>query len=208
MKKYYTGILLLLLLIVTNQKLSGQYVTFGRAFSFGDAFITDKDVKHGFLLSLTGGLSITYADNEHYGFAADVVYATEGSNSKTAGLAGDIQNKIKLGYIRIPLKYIRFLGEYGDPIRPKIFVGPSFGYLVLAETNRDNTIGEFNKFDMGLHIGVGANKIICDRIWLNTDITYTQGILDITKQTFDNNEINLNGSVRFNISFLLGTDRK
>ena len=208
MKNYYNVILILLLIIVTSQKLSGQYVTFGRAFSFGDAFITDKDVTHGFLLSLTGGLSITYADNEHYGFAADVVYATEGSNSKTAGVAGDIQNKIKLGYIRIPFKYIRFLGEYGDPIRPKIFVGPSFGYLVSAETNKENTKADFNKFDMGLHIGVGANKIICDRIWLNTDITYTQGILDVTKQSQNNNEINLNGSVRLNISLLLGTKRK
>jgi hypothetical protein len=61
---------------------------------------------------------------------------------------------------------------------------------------------------MGLHIGVGANKIICDRIWLNTDITYTQGILDVTKQSQNNNEINLNGSVRLNISLLLGTNRK
>ncbi|HRH51893.1 MAG TPA: porin family protein [Chitinophagales bacterium] len=208
MKKNYNCILILLLIISASQQLSGQYVTFGRAFSFGDAFITDKDVSHGFLLSLTGGLSITYADNEHYGFAADVVYATEGSNSKTAGVAGDIQNKTKLGYIRIPFKYIRFLGKYGDPIRPKIFVGPSFGYLVLAETNRDNSISDFNKFDMGLLIGVGANKIICDRIWLNTDITYTQGILDVTKQTPLNDEINLNGSVRLKISLLLGTNRK
>lgn len=208
MKKYYRGIAILLLVIVKSQNLSGQYVTFGRAFSFGNAFITDKEVTHGFLLSLTGGLSITYADNEHYGFAADVVYATEGGNSKTAFVAGDIQNKIKLGYIRIPFKYIRFLGNYGDPIRPKIFVGPSFGYLVSAETNKENTIDEFNRFDMGLFIGVGANKIICDRIWLNTDITYTQGFLDITKQTNLNNDINFNGSVRLNISLLLGTNRK
>lgn len=201
-------LLLVSFLIILNSTAFSQYVTFGRAFSFGHAYITEKDVQHKFFFSLTGGLSITYADNEHYGFAADVVYATEGSNSKTAGVAGDIQNKIKLGYIRIPFKYIRFLGEYGDPIRPKIFVGPSFGYLVSAETNKENTKAEFNKFDMGLHIGVGANKIICDRIWLNTDITYTQGILDVTKQSQNNNEINLNGSVRLNISLLLGTNRK
>ncbi len=82
MKNYYNVILILLLIIVTSQKLSGQYVTFGRAFSFGDAFISDKDVTHGFLLSLTGGLSITYADNEHLFF--DSENASAMANSATS----------------------------------------------------------------------------------------------------------------------------
>lgn len=200
-------ILLFTILIFANACVSAQYVTFGRAFSFGDAFITDKDVSHQFLFSVTGGLSITYADNENYGYAADIVYATEGGKSKTTIGGVNINTKTKLGYIRIPLKYILFLGEYGDPIRPKVIFGPSFAYLALAETNRENTISDFNRFDMGLHFGIGANKIICDRIWLNTDITYTQGVLDVTKNTNLNNEINLNGSIRLNISLLLGTDR-
>jgi len=201
-------ILLILVFIATNACVSAQYVTFGRAFSFGHTFITDKNTSSQFLFSLTGGLSITYADNEHYGYAADIVYSTEGGKSKFSIGGDDIITKTKLSYIRVPLKYIIFLGEYGDPIRPKIMFGPSFAFLVLADTDKENTISDFNRFDMGLHIGFGANKIICDRIWLNTDITYTQGIIDITKNTNLNNEINLNGNIRLNISLLLGTNRK
>ena len=59
---------------------------------------------------------------------------------------------------------------------------------------------------MGVHLGVGANKLICDRIWLNTDITYTQGLVDITEGNTGNG-INLNGNIRMNISLLLGTNR-
>lgn len=186
---------------------SAQYVTFGRAFSVGHAFITDKDVSHPFLFSVTGGLSITYADNEDYGFAADAVISTEGGRFKSSVGGAEIIDKTKLTYVRIPLKYIRFLGEYGDPIRPKIIFGPSVGYLVIAETNREKSIDDYNLFDVGVHVGIGANKIICDRIWLNTDITYTQGLLDVTKNTALNNETNLNGNIRLNISLLLGTDR-
>lgn len=201
-------LLLAVIFIFANACVSAQYVTFGRAFSFGHAYITDKNSQQQFLFSLTGGLSITYADNEHYGYAADIVYSTEGGKSKYNIGGADFNSKTKLSYLRLPLKYIIFLGEYGDPIRPKIMFGPSFAFLVLADTDKENTIDNFNRFDMGLHIGFGANKIICDRIWLNTDITYTQGIIDITKNTNLNNEINLNGNIRLNISLLLGTNRK
>jgi len=200
-------LVVLLLFVSITHCVSAQYVTFGRAFSFGDAFITDKNATHQFLFSLAGGLSITYADNENYGFAADLVYANEGGKSKSKSGGVEVETKTKLSYIRVPLKCILFLGEYGDPIRPKILFGPSFAYLVTAETNREKSIDDFNRFDMGLHVGIGANKILCDRIWLNTDITYTQGVLDVTKNTGSNNDVNLNGSVRINISLLLGTNR-
>ncbi len=45
-------LLLAVIFIVANACVSAQYVTFGRAFSFGDAFITDKDVSHQFLFQI------------------------------------------------------------------------------------------------------------------------------------------------------------
>lgn len=202
LKRY---LILSIILVLVNTSGFSQYITFGRAFSFGHAFISEKDVQHKFLFSLTGGLSITYAKQANYGFAADLVYSSEGS--KTAHNLGGIntENKIKLSYIRVPLKAIYFLGDYGDNMRPKVFAGPSFAFLVGAESNKENTYDLFKKIDAGLHIGIGANKLICDRIWLNTDITYTQGLIDITKD--NTGEINRNGNIRMNISLLLGTNR-
>ncbi len=195
----------LLILAITATGFS-QYVTFGRAFSFGHAFITEKDVQHKFFFSLTGGLSITYAKQENYGFAADLVYSTEGSKTEQNLGGVNTENKIKLSYIRVPLKAIYFLGDYGDNIRPKLVAGPSFAFLVGADSNKENSYDDFNKIDVGVHLGVGANKLICDRIWLNTDITYTQGLVDI-KEGNTGNGINLNGNIRMNISLLLGTNR-
>ena len=199
-------ILLGCLIIFVNSTAFSQYVTFGRAFSFGHAFISEKDVQHKFFFSLTGGLSITYAKKENYGFAADLVYSSEGSKTvyNTGGVS--TENKIKLSYIRVPLKAIYFLGDYGDNIRPKVFAGPSFAFLVGADTNKENSYDAIKKMDAGVHIGFGANKLICDRIWLNTDITYTQGLIDITKENGDGGS-NLNGNIRMNISLLLGTNR-
>ena len=102
-------ILLIIIIIATNACVSAQYVTFGRAFSFGHAYITDKNASQQFLFSLTGGLSISYADNEHYGYAADIVYSTEGGKSKYNIGGADFNTKTKLSYIRMPLKYIIFL---------------------------------------------------------------------------------------------------
>ncbi len=181
-------------------------ITVGRAFSFGHAFITNNTADQQFLFSLTGGLSFTYSDNEHYGFGADIVIANEGGKTTVNNATEAVENKVKLTYVRLPIKYIWFLGTYGKPIRPKVFVGPSFAYLTAAETNGDGSFRDFNKFDAGIHVGVGANKIICSRIWLNTDITYTQGFLDVTKNTV-NSDVNLNGSVRLNISLLMGLNR-
>ena len=199
-------LLLVSFLIILNSTAFSQYVTFGRAFSFGHAYITEKDVQHKFLFSLTGGLSITYAKQANYGFAADVVYSTEGGKT-IYDLGGvETENKVKLSYIRIPLKVVYFLGDYGDKIRPKVVAGPSFAFLVGADSNKENSYDDFNKIDVGVHFGVGANKLICDRIWLNTDITYTQGLVDITEGNTGNG-INLNGNIRMNISLLLGTNR-
>mgnify|MGYP000069202299 CR=1 FL=1 len=203
-RKYFLSIALILLISTTG---FSQYVTFGRAFSFGHAFISEKDVQHKFFFSLTGGFSITYAKRENFGFGADLVYSTEGS--KTLYNSGGLttENKIKLSYIRIPLKAIYFLGDNGDNIRPKVFAGPSFAILVGAESNKENSYETFKKIDAGVHIGIGANKLICDRIWLNTDITYTQGLIDISNENLAGGD-NRNGNIRMNISLLLGTNRK
>lgn len=190
----------------TNAQVLKENITVGRAFSFGHAFITNSDANQKFLFSLTGGLSFTYSDNEHYGYGADIVIANEGGKTTLNNGVEDLETKIKLTYIRVPIKYIRFFGNYGEPIRPKMFAGPSIAYLVAAETNGDGSFRDFNQWDMGLHVGVGANKIICNRIWLNTDITYTQGLLDVTKNK-TNDDVNLNGSVRLNISLLMGLNR-
>lgn len=180
-----------------------QTVSIGRAFSFGDAFITDKNQDNKFLLSWTGGVSLTYSNREHYGFGTDLLYSQEGGNSQFTRNGTTVKTETKLSYLRLPIKFIYFFGENGDMIRPKIFAGPTVGFLTAAEVNDDGAFTAFEKWDYGAHIGIGANKVVCDRIWLNTDITYTHGFSDITTTELNPNK-NLNGNIRMNISLLFG----
>ncbi len=180
-----------------------QTMSFGRAFSFGDAFITDKDQKSKFLLASTGGVSLNYSNNEHYGAGLDFVYSNEGGNSEDLSTGTLVKTEIKLTYLRLPIKFIYFFGETGDIIRPKIFAGPTIGYLTSAEINDNGAFNQFERWDFGAHIGIGANKNVCDRIWFNTDVTYTQGFRDITNTEL-NNDKNLNGNIRINLSLMFG----
>ena len=103
----------------------------------------------------------------------------------------------------IPIRIIYFWGEFGDPVRPKVFVGPTLGFLMAAETGSIDIKDQYNGFDFGLHGGLGANFQLGERSWLNTDITYTQGLTDITKSDFSE-DVNRNGNIRLNVGLLFG----
>jgi outer membrane protein W len=101
------------------------------------------------------------------------------------------------------LRLIYFFGEYGDSFRPKIFAGPTMGLLLSSKSQDIDVKSTTNDFDLGVHAGVGLNIKIWEKIWLNTDITYTQGLSDVTVNETDKIK-NHNGNVGLNAGILLG----
>jgi outer membrane protein W len=114
-----------------------------------------------------------------------------------------------MNYLRIPLKFQYFFGDLGDNVRPKLFIGPSFAFLMGGKTEvRSGEVtttidskDTFENFDVGLHIGAGFNYRLAERTWLNFDVAYTHGLLDVagSKSGSDaqNRLVNVNLGVAF-----------
>ncbi|RYG39738.1 MAG: PorT family protein, partial [Chitinophagaceae bacterium] len=147
---------------------------------------------------------LVYSFVSHWGISADVKFSSEG---ETLGLDKDNKTVARANYIRVPLQGIYFFGKYGNKVRPKISVGPSFGFLVGGETkqytNGDVTATVKTKdfaesFDLGLTGAVGLNVRVAKATWLNADVAYYHGLTDVaTGGDAKNRNIGINVGVLF-----------
>lgn len=149
------------------------------------------------LLGLNVGVTMVYSFNEQWGLGMDLKYSGEGMAIEQGGLVA----KTKLDYIRVPLKLYGFFNQLGDDFRPKVYIGPSFGFLIGGET--EQFIGQtirtvaskdwFEPFDLGVIVGTGFNYRLSQSTWLNFDVAYTHGLLDIvTVGEGSNRNMNVN----------------
>src|SRR5688500_18910708 len=72
------------------------------------------------------GAKLVYSFVTRWGISGDIKFSSEGQTVKTSGA----KLSARANYIRVPLHGIYFFGKFGDRVRPKISVGPSFGFLV------------------------------------------------------------------------------
>src|SRR5687768_1068318 len=93
----------------------------GPAIGFGHTGIRKTSGKDVFKPSWNAGIILNYSTSEHVGFAADVLWSVEGARVQN----GDNEDDLTLQYIRVPLKFVYFFGDFADDFRPKITVGPS-----------------------------------------------------------------------------------
>lgn len=165
--------------------------------------VSNTDWKPG----LTIGGFYNYSSESGFGFSGQLLFTQLGAqiNNKT--------NEINLNYIQAPLLATFFFGRYGDRVRPKIFLGPNLNFLVGARDKNGNNInGDSNNriyapFDLGLTFGGGLNYRLQEKIWLNFDVRYGVGLLDVTR--LDNSKIrNNNWGINVGLSFPLGTYNK
>jgi hypothetical protein len=127
-----------------------------------------------------------------------------------------------LNYLRIPILANIFFNKLGDDFRPKISLGPSFGFLlgvknsmtvITTEGTTVTTIDaentdkdEYAGFDLSAIIGAGFNYKIGARTWLNMDARYSIGATNVFEVETDNkDEIRNNAfSVTAGIAFGFG----
>ncbi len=150
-----------------------------------------------FKLATNAGLSLVYSATEHFGISLDAKYSYEGVKT---GSGPD--NALDLNYFRFPLKAIYFFNGYGNALRPKIFAGPSFGFLSSAKSNGVDVKNEFNSSDFGITGGVGLNYRLSHNTWFNADISYLNGISNVTKNSSiknHNRNLQLNVGVNFGL---------
>ena len=145
-----------------------------------------------FKLGADAGFSLVYSAVEHFGVGMDVKYSIEGAKWTP-------DNEWTLNYIRIPLKAIYFFGKYGSNLRPKIYAGPSFGFLTTSKINNVDVKDQTTGVDIALLAGAGLNYRMIKNTWLNTDISYTNGLKEVSPT--GNNQ---NRSLKLNIGINFG----
>lgn len=150
-----------------------------------------------FLPGFNVGIIYNYSTRQHFGFGLEPRYSQEGVTVDY----GSEKGYIRLNYLRLPVKFQYFVGEMEDNFRPKLYIGPSLGYLLGGKTKeasenasfvRTINRSDYNQFDIGLMGGFGFNYRIAEATWLNFDIAYTYGLLDISEAQKDHRNRNLN----------------
>jgi len=136
-----------------------------------------------FNTGVAAGGQLIYSDVNNWGIGGAILYSREGVDVQS----GKTEGSTNLTYLRIPIKGYWFFRKNEDNFRPKIFLGPSFGFLVDADAkfggDEIDIEGVYNKFDLGLTAGLGFNARISEGIWFNFDAGYTYGLLDVADTT-------------------------
>ena len=142
------------------------------------------------------GIMSIYGPFEWWGIGYEVRYSVEGG--KRHYESGD--RITKLQYIRIPIKGMVFFGDYEDDFRPKLTLGPSMGFLLNKDDADDFGVKAY-PFDLGANMSAGFNYRLRPGTWLNFDVNYYQGLLDVRKNT---GRQEYNGNLGLNLGIAFG----
>lgn len=210
MKKVIFSTILLAILALTNTHAQVRdNLSLGPIAGFGHSWvnkITDNSVSTVFNPSFNGGARLVYSATPHIGFGIDATFRNEGIKVKD----DNYLSTNYFNYINLDPKVYYFFGQYGQAFRPKIGVGPNFGFLVGGKSKTKigtNTIevkskDYFKGFNFGLAGTIGFNYRLKSKTWLNVDAVYNNGLSDLTKDDTNNpnsRSIFLNVGVTFGI---------
>lgn len=180
-KSFFSAIILSLFFLTTQaQQFSlGPFV--GYNYNWVETNDDASDGHHG----LNAGFKFTYSNLEHLGFSAAFAYSGEGYTQQIEGL----ESRTNLHYLRIPLRFDYYFGNMDDHFRPKIYAGPTFGILGKATSEfrsvKADVTDSFKPFDVGLSVGTGFNYRLAPSTWLNIDVNYTHGLVNINEGNAD-----------------------
>lgn len=160
----------------------------GPAIGFGHTGLRNTTGTDIFKPSWNAGIIINYSKMEHVGFAADVLWSMEGGRVTIDGS----ENDLTLQYIRVPLKFAYFFGDFENNFRPKITVGPSMGFLLHARNDSEDfgitTVTQYyNTFDIGVNASIGFNWKLGNNVWLNTDFNYYTAFMAVRNNLYNSN---------------------
>jgi outer membrane protein W len=199
---------------------TAQNLSMGKTASIGQSWLsTQQDMVSGFNnkemhLSYGAGLKMVYSFNPNWGISSDLRFSSEGATFSTE-TPDDVERRYRINYIRHSMQGTYFFGDYGNRVRPKLSVGPQVGLFAGGKSKVKNTVENvpevksknmFTTWDAGVVGAAGANIRLMPNTWLNMDVSYYHGLVDINDTPSDN-EIH-NRSLLFNIGVLYGMDFK
>jgi outer membrane protein W len=211
MKKIIAGVALLAI----GKLSTAQNVSIGPVVGVSHAWITGVE-NTTFKPSVNIGGTLVYSFVPHWGIGGDIRASFfEGVRVKAeSGNTKQVTN-VNATYLRIPLKAYYFFGQYGDRVRPKVYLGPEVGFFLGGILTKKKTISNtetevktdskdaLKSFDFGFVAGGGINYRLQKNVWLNVDLVYNNGLIDITESNDYNANRNL--GISAGVTFPLGT---
>jgi outer membrane protein W len=199
MKKH---IQILAILLLMSQLGKAQNLSFGPMVGLNLSEISNlpnSSTKTGLLI---GGF-FNYSHKSSFGVGVQVLYNQLGAN------LNNNTEQIRLNYLQVPVLATYYFGPKNavGVIRPKLFIGPHLNFLLNATNKAGNDINtnesQFNTTDFGGTLGGGLNYSVSKKVWLNFDVRYNFGLIDISKNP---SLVNHNQSLGINVglSFPLG----
>lgn len=165
---------------------------------YGDD-VASNDFRPGF----TGGVFLTYQVNEAFSIQPEVLYSLRGAKNhfNEAGTLNDV--RVSQDVIEIPVLFK--LSAPLSPITPRIFAGPSIGFITNTSVNGMDADDAFNDVDFGGVLGgeiayqIGAGPL--SEVAL--DGRYNIGFVDLGDlenfESVSNSAFTGTMSLRFNI---------
>lgn len=188
------------------EKRGTSYISLGPIGGFGHSWTSKMDNR--FKPSAHLGIAMIYSRFEHWGWGTEMTASHEGYSTAI----GSQTFTYDPTYLRMTPKAYYFFGDYGDNIRPKIYLGPSVAFKLAEDryvggpNNSDVRYidqGSYmiNDWDFGVDAGAGVNIKVAPYTWLNLDADYYHGLLDVTRMNGINN---MNRSLRANVGVMMG----
>lgn len=186
-----------------SQAENGTIFSIGPSVGIAQTWIRNTPQDAVFKPGFSAGITTMYSAREHFGVGLDLLYSLEGGRFESS----DVTTDINLQYFRVPLKFAYFFGDLDQNFRPKIAIGPTFGWLIdgngTVETDAGTTdvdiSNQFEVFDIGMNANLGFNLKLRERMWLNADIIYNHGFYDITADENYNSNLGIRAGLAFGI---------
>jgi len=211
MKKIFS----LAAVVLVAGSLNAQNLSFGPTVGFGHSLLSSsEDLSNGyerkFRSAYNAGVKLVYSFVSDWGVSADVKFSGEGGKFQSDA-AGSRETIYRANYIRVPVQAIYFFEQLGDRVRPKVSLGPSVGFVVGGqlktkedgeETNKSDIDNYIKGFDFGLNGAIGANIRMMGNKWINADITYYHGLINVSEASggdLKNRGIGINVGILFPI---------
>jgi hypothetical protein len=211
---FMTASALALASVTTNAQSEKKvyYLSLGPTASMGISSVTGLYGSNRLHPSGALGIGFVYSKKEHWGFGGGLNMSQEGFENRRTINNTTYTSTVSPFYLRVPLSVNYFFRKYGDAIRPKIYLGPSFGFKVgerddmaampgMEYTSHSSDL--FNGFDVGIQGGAGVNVRLAPRLWLNMDLGGYQGVVDVTDIP-SSSATNTNEDLRVNIGLMFG----
>ncbi len=139
----------------------------------------------GSKVGFDAGIRTLYSNHVRMGVGMDLLFSRTGGDYDAREGLEVIQYDVRTDYLRFIPKAYLFFRNLEDSFRPKLTIGPSFGFLMGAydsginQSNKD----DFESFEIGLEFGTGFNYKLTDVTWLTFDIDYLVGLNSINNES-------------------------